>query len=146
MKVDHKIKNIKNVFLSCKLWFMMEHFLSWVFYVQACTYFLCPNCGLHSLKVLQKMMFTSLCMYYVKQNSKKTNELIKEKCNIEFNVLPNSITFDLIFFFDNLIKFYTPHQYYITKAIWHQPIYTFIKYALDDINIYFSKNEEKLSI
>jgi hypothetical protein len=49
-------------------------------------------------------------------------------------------------YFDNLIKFYTPHQYYITKAIWYQPIYTFIKYALDDMNIYFSKNEKKLSI
>jgi hypothetical protein len=78
------------------------------------------------------------------------NEPIKDKCNIKLNVFFNSITFDLKkyfeMYFDNLIKFYTPHQYYITKAIWYKPIYTFIKYALDDMNIYFSKNEKKLSI
>jgi hypothetical protein len=27
MKLDHKIKDIKIVFLSCKLWFLMEHSL-----------------------------------------------------------------------------------------------------------------------
>jgi hypothetical protein len=46
-------------------------------------------------------------------------------------------------YFDNLIRFYTPHQYCITKAICYQPIYTFIKYALDDMNIYLFLNEKK---
>jgi len=27
--------------------------------------------------------------------------------------------------FDNLIKFYVSHHYYIAHAIWYQPIYTF---------------------
>ncbi len=100
---------------------MMEHFWSRGFYVWACTYFLFSYCGLHSLKVLHKSDVISLCIYYVKQSSKRINELIKDKCNIELNVLPNSITFEFKkyfeMYFDNLIKFYTPHQYYITKAI-----------------------------
>jgi hypothetical protein len=28
------------VFLSCILWFLINHFLSWVFYIWACTFFL----------------------------------------------------------------------------------------------------------
>jgi hypothetical protein len=28
MKIDHRIKDIRIVCLSCKLWFLMEHFFS----------------------------------------------------------------------------------------------------------------------
>jgi hypothetical protein len=33
MKLDHKIKDTKIVFLSCKLWSLMEHGLLWVFFL-----------------------------------------------------------------------------------------------------------------
>jgi hypothetical protein len=41
---------IEFIFLSCRLWFMIEHILSWVFFVWACTYFLYFYCGLHLCK------------------------------------------------------------------------------------------------
>jgi hypothetical protein len=31
MKTNHRIKVIRIVFVSCKLWFLMEHFFSWIF-------------------------------------------------------------------------------------------------------------------
>jgi hypothetical protein len=51
-KVNHRIKNLTIVFLSSRLWFVMEHFLSWFFYAWECTYFLLLHCGVHLLKVL----------------------------------------------------------------------------------------------
>ncbi len=58
------------MFLTNRLWFFMDHFLSWVFYVWACTYSFFFD--LQSLNVLHnKWCSLSLWMHYVKRDDLK---------------------------------------------------------------------------
>jgi hypothetical protein len=95
----------------------MEHFLSRASNVWACTYFIIFHCGSHSLKVLhKKMMFISLGVHYVKKDLKKLMDQ-KEKMYYPPQCSPYAFFLAKLFFymcFDNLIKYYAPHHYYIT--------------------------------
>jgi hypothetical protein len=112
----------------------MKHFLSWNFYVWACTYFFLFHYELHS----HKMLYNKWCslyygVHYVKRNNWKINELKNERCfSYVFFILVN-------LFFDHLIKFCASRHYYIGQVIWHQPIYTCTNMFLNDKHIHLSK-------
>jgi hypothetical protein len=52
MKVDHKIQNINNLFLSCKLQFLMKHFFVMIFLCLGIHILFLLHCDLYSFKVL----------------------------------------------------------------------------------------------
>jgi len=45
-KLTIEFLKIRTMFISSRLQYVMKDFLSWVFYVWACTYFLLPYCNL----------------------------------------------------------------------------------------------------
>jgi hypothetical protein len=100
------------VFSTCKLSFFMEHFLSRVSNVWACTYCSMFHCCLHSFRVLHNKSCSShyMCIIW-KELIERICEPKKEKCTILLNIL---LMFFYFFFlvkfyfdmcFDNLIKF-----------------------------------------
>jgi hypothetical protein len=106
--------------LTNRLWFLMEHFLSWVFYVGACTYSFLFH--LQSLNVLHNKWCSP---HYVKRDYLK--ELVNQRkmyyfhqCSSYFILFLAKTIFDMCF--DNFIKFCALHYYYKTQSIWNQPI------------------------
>jgi hypothetical protein len=89
MKVDCKINVIRLCFycVDCDLsWsiFCHEFFLCLGKHI-----FLSPSLWFaFTQNVIQQIMFTSLCMYYVKQNNWKFSKPKQEKCNFSLKVLP----------------------------------------------------------
>ncbi len=111
--------------LSCRVWFFMEHFFSWVFYVWACTYFfyfivICIHSSCYTSDV--HLINLIMCELYEKNWLK---ELMDHKKKI---VLFSSMFFLSIYIyifgylkkymcFDQLLKFCVSYCYYIAQAI-----------------------------
>jgi hypothetical protein len=91
MKLDHKIKDIKIVFLSRKLWFLMEHGLSWVFYFLFFFLFGHADIFLSFIVVCThlKCYITSDAHFIMwKEITQRIFSLKNEKCIILLNVVP----------------------------------------------------------
>ncbi len=85
--------------------------------------------GLHWFKVLHKWCSPHYLCIIWKETIERINAPKKGRFIIVFKMFFLSILFLLKNYFDmhfdNLIKFYASHHYYIAQAIWYQPIYTF---------------------
>jgi glucan phosphoethanolaminetransferase (alkaline phosphatase superfamily) len=68
LNVDHILKDIIILFLSCRLWFFMKHILLWLFKSCACIYFLLLHVVCTHLKCYTIVMSISLCVHNVKRN------------------------------------------------------------------------------
>jgi hypothetical protein len=84
----------------------MEHFLSWVFHVWACTYFFLLHCNLHPHRVLQTKWcsFHYVCIMW-KEMIEKINEPKKKRCIIFLNVLPMVFFGQFFFWYGILLSF-----------------------------------------
>jgi hypothetical protein len=123
------LKLYKIMFLSHRLWFLVEIFLSWIFYVWRCT-----------ILFSFIMIFTYLRCYITND----VDLVICALCEKEWlktlmdqkrkDILFSSMFFLCIFLvkiyfhmhFDHLIKFCESYHYYIAQVIWYQFIYTSI--------------------
>ncbi len=74
----HMLELCRIMFLLFKLWFLMDHFLSWNFYPWIHT-FSPLYCDLHSLKVLHNILFKYLSNYLNKLKQKIFKKIKKYK-------------------------------------------------------------------
>ncbi len=108
--------------------FLSNIFLLWVFFVWTCTHFLLYHYSLDSLKVLDNKWcwfhyVWIMWNFFFERFSKPK----KEGCNSPLDVLPMYFFFWLKTYFDmcfdNLIKIYASHHYYIAQVIWQQTMH-----------------------
>ncbi len=109
--------------IICDLWFVMEHFSSWVFYAWTCTHFLpLIMVCIHLKCYITNDVHFIMCVFMWKEMIEKFNEPKIERCNIIFNVFPMYFCFWFKTYFDmcfdNLTKIYASHHYYVTQPIW----------------------------
>jgi hypothetical protein len=123
--VDHiiKILIILIIFFPHKLWLLMKHFLTWVFYVWECTiFFSFTVICIHSNCSITSDVHLIICVFREKETIKRFSESKKEGYNILFSVFIVyfsfwlKINFDMCF--DHLMKIYVSHDHYYSTTTW----------------------------